>query len=242
MTLKVYTQEEVDAILPDENGVRYFPTGDYSAIKDFGEKCVFAQLCIFGPATRFAACCSFGISCKFDKRCEFGTFCEFRSQCKFESQSVFGPWCSFENCCEFGNWSKFNHSCNFGQTCNFGSFCEFSTLCVFSTECIFESECEFGKQCAFGEKQLFSKDCTFEDRFKAKTDLPFLALVGAGSEARTCYFYDFQEGIHVRAGCFFGSLEKFKAKVLEDEETPETPSKKTKVYLGFCDLVEVQFN
>lgn len=43
MALKVYTQEEADADKPDKNGKRYFPTGDYSAIKDFGPACVFSS-------------------------------------------------------------------------------------------------------------------------------------------------------------------------------------------------------
>lgn len=82
----------------------------------------------------------------------------------------------------------------------------------------------------------------FEGNFKAKTSIPFIIFGGCGSVAHTCYFFDFEEGIYVRAGCFFDTLDEFKAKVLEDEKTIETPSKKTKAYLAFCDLAENQFS
>ena len=57
--MKKWTQEEVDQIIPDEYGVRHFPTGDYSGIKSFGEGCSFGEWCSFGEY------CSFGERCRF---------------------------------------------------------------------------------------------------------------------------------------------------------------------------------
>ena len=224
MSFKVFTQEEVDAILPDEYGVRYFPIGDYTAIKKFDWQCEFEAFCIFGEECKFGAEGVFGSHCSFGFGSIFGDCCSF------------GNSCIFSDGCSFGARGNFKNSCKFGQTCYFGSFCEFRSWCRFGAGGV------FGRQCKFGEKYVFGKDCTFEGGFKSKTTLPFIILTGSGSEARSCYFYDFQEGIHVRAGCFFGTLEEFKAAVLEDEETPETPSKKTRVYLSFCDTVKIQFN
>ena len=199
MTFKVFTQEEVNAILPDENGNRWFPTGDYSAIKKFGAECRFDKLCVFGPDTCF------------DKECGFAIGCVFSNHCNFVKRCIFGPECSF------------------------GSHCTFSKCCKFGIACNFDVLCSFGDYCYFGGA------CTFEKVFKTKTKLPFITLSGVGWEARTCYFYDFEEGIHVRAGCFFGTLEEFKDKVLKDEKTPDSPSKKTRVYLAFCGVAEIRF-
>ena len=236
MSVKVYTQANVDAILPDEDGVRNFPTGDYSAIIKFDDQCEFEGFCVFGESCKFGGDSIFGEGCGFAEGCKFGEECEFGARCRF------GEDCKFGSHCIFGEGSIFGGYCSFGNICIFGEGCSFGQRCAFNHWCKVDARCKFGEKCRFSTDCIFGTDCTFENGFKAKTTLPFLALVGVGSEARTCYFYDFQEGIHVRAGCFFGSLEEFKAKVLEDEETPETPSKKTKNYLAFCSIAETQFN
>ena len=108
--MKIYTQEEFDAINRDERGIKNCPTGDYSQIKSFGEGCRFGEGCSFGER------CSFGEGCSFEngevingfyfacdrigseKRktyffkgdngafvragCFFGTFCEFSKKVK----------------------------------------------------------------------------------------------------------------------------------------------------------------
>ena len=218
MSIKVYTQAEVDAILPDAKGFRHFPTGDYSAIMKFDDLCEFEGFCVFSK------------NCKFGEECEFGDLCVFSSFCVFGEGCSFGKNCKFAEECSFGIWGSFNNSCKFGTECKFGEFCDFNNSCKFGEKCRFSTDCIFGL------------GCTFEDGHIAKTTLPFITLAGVGSEARTCYFYDFEKGIHVRAGCFFGTLEEFKAKVLEDEKTPETPSKKTKNVIAFCSIAETQFS
>lgn len=55
------------------NGYIICPSGDYSSIKKFPEKC------------------SFGAGCSFGERCSFGAVCIFGERCSF------GEWCSYEN-------------------------------------------------------------------------------------------------------------------------------------------------
>lgn len=62
--MKQYTQEEFDAIERDGFGVKRCPTGDYTQVKSFGERCSFGADCSFGEACRFRNGC----------RCEFGEF------------------------------------------------------------------------------------------------------------------------------------------------------------------------
>ena len=90
----------------------------------------------------------------------------------------------------------------------------------------------FGERCRFGER------CSFENGKTVKQGFPFLAIDGAGSANRKTYFFNTEEGVYVRDGCFAGFIDDFKAKVLED--VPETHIKAIQ-YLGFCEIVEKTF-
>ena len=105
--MKKYTQADFDNFEVDEYGHKICPTGDYTAIKSFGE------LCIFG------AWCSFGEACSFGERCRFGEWCRFGKQCSF------GAGCSFGTGCRFGE------RCNFGKRCRFGAVCSFDEGCSY---------------------------------------------------------------------------------------------------------------
>ena len=50
-------------------------------------------------------------------------------------------------------------------------------------------------------------------------------------------FFNTIEGIFVESSCFYGTIEEFKAKVLADND-----DRKSKIYLGFADLAEIQFS
>ena len=46
--MKKYTQTDFDNFKVDEYGRKICPTGDYTAIKSFGERCIFGEGCRFG--------------------------------------------------------------------------------------------------------------------------------------------------------------------------------------------------
>lgn len=126
--MKKWTQAEVDAVQPDENGWRNFPTGDYTQIQSFGE------------------CCSFG------KRCRFG------------------EWCSFEN------------------------------------------------------EQI--------------TNGRYIAIDRIGSEKRKTYFFRGDEGLFVRAGCWFSDMESFRERV----KNAHGGTRHEREYLMACDLAEMMLS
>ena len=97
----------------------------------------------------------------------------------------------------------------------------------------FPDGCSFGAWCRFGE------GCSFEGH-KARTSNPYIAIDRAGSARRKTYFFDFEDGIYVRSGCFFGSLSEFRAKVLEDEGG-DTSTVKAMQYLGMANIAAVTF-
>jgi len=60
---------------------------------------------------------------------------------------------------------------------------------------------------------------------------------------RTTYFFNCEDGIWVRSGCFFGTLSEFRDKVRADDRLHATaPSIKTLQYLGFANIAAVTFD
>lgn len=91
---------------------------------------------------------------------------------------------------------------------------------------------DYSTVCNFGER------CSFEDGHECKPGDPYLAIDRAGSEQRKTYFFNFKDGIHVRAGCFFGPLAEFRAQVVETHGT----SVYARQYLAFADIAEMTFD
>ena len=50
--MKKYTQQEFKELTRDEYGIKNCPTGDYTAIRIFGDRCSFGQGCSFGEGCR----------------------------------------------------------------------------------------------------------------------------------------------------------------------------------------------
>ena len=148
--MKKYTQADFNAFEVID-GIKQCPSGDYSDIQIFGERCSFGR------------CCSFGERCSFGKQCSFG------------------EWCSFGRCCSFG------------------------------------------------------KGCSFEDKGEYIGDYPFLAFVGFGSRIGSkVYFFNLQDGIYVRCGCWLSDIAGFRERVKAENADA--------MYLDLCDLVERKFN
>ena len=94
---------------------------------------------------------------------------------------------------------------------------------------IFGERCSFGRCCSFGER------CSFEDKGEYIGDYPFLAFVGFGSRIGSkVYFFNLQDGIYVRCGCWLSDIAGFRERVKEKNADA--------MYLDLCDLVERKFN
>lgn len=94
---------------------------------------------------------------------------------------------------------------------------------------VFGKCCSFGKECSFGER------CSFEGKGEYIGDYPFLAFVGFGSRIGSkVYFFNLQDGIYVRCGCWLSDIAGFRERVKEKNADA--------MYLDLCDLVERKFN
>lgn len=183
--MKKYTEKDLESFERNEYGDLICPTGDYTAIKAFSERC------------------SFDVGCSFSDRCSFGELCSFNVGCSF------GERCGFSDNCSFGKLCSFDRGCRFGVWCSFGEYCRFGESCIFGERCRFGEYCRFGGYCSFGELCRFGELCSHE----GLTNSIYVAIDRIGSNLRKTYFFKANEGYFVRAGCFFGTLDAFKTQV-----------------------------
>ena len=112
---------------------------------------------------------------------------------------------------------------------------DYSDIRVFGEDCSFGEQCSFGKWCSFGEDCSFGKGCSFEGKGEYIGDYPFLAFVGFGSRIGSkVYFFNLQDGIYVRCGCWLSDIAGFRERVKAKNADA--------MYLDLCDLVERKFD
>ena len=125
----------------------------------------------------------------------------------------------------------------FPSGCSFGAYCSFGEGCSFGEVCSFREGCSFGAYCSFGEGCSFGAGCLFEGGKRARTQNPYIAIDRAGSDLRKTYFFDLEDGIYVRSGCFFGTLAQFRKRVRNDEGS----TIKLLQYLGMANIAAITF-
>ena len=133
----------------------------------------------------------------------------------------------------------FPGGCLFDKGCRFAEGSHFARGGRFAEDCYFARGCSFAEDCSFGERCSFADECCFEGH-KCKPGNPFIAVDRCGSQERKTYFFNFTDGIYVRAGCFFGTLEVFRARVLDDCNNDKTTPKALQ-YLGFANIAAATF-
>ena len=76
---------------------------------------------------------------------------------------------------------------------------------------------DYSKIKSFGEWCSFGKSCSFENGHVTATNLqPFYKFSGFSSRQMSeTYIFNCVDGIFVRCGCFFGSVDDFKSRVID---------------------------
>lgn len=103
MALHVFTQEEFDAIPRDKYGWKNCPSGDYTQIKNFPERCSFERGSIFGSDAVFENECRLGDGCQLGNRCQLGNICRLGDDCQL------GNYCDLGDYCRFGAGAVFEN-------------------------------------------------------------------------------------------------------------------------------------
>lgn len=236
---KKYTQAEFDAMPRDENGVKHCPSGDYTAVKNFGKRCVFDAHCVFpkyakfGKRFVFGRNCSFGSCSVFRKGCVFGSYCTFEHVQTFGTGCAFGVRCSFGRNCSFKSNCIFKTFCEFGYSCSFGVRNIFGEKCFFANRCSFPDFCCFGKQCFIGEWCQFGSHCVCEfGEF-----ISMLSVNGFGRDRGMIYFYDLGKSIFVRCGDFCGTLFDWQKKIEQKNPTVASQNSDDDFIAGYTSLI-----
>ena len=83
----------------------------------------------------------------------------------------------------------------------------------------FGESCSFWESCRFGESCSFVESCSFENGHVTATNLqPFYKFSGFSSrEMSETYIFNCVDGVFVRCGCFFGSVDDFKNRVIKEK-------------------------
>lgn len=98
--MRKYNSTDIQNFTRDERGYLECPSGDYTQIRTFPEKC------------------NFGIGNDFGSKCEFG------------NGNIFDLWNTFGDGCEFGIWNTFGDGCKLGLWSIFGDGCGFGNECL----------------------------------------------------------------------------------------------------------------
>ena len=155
--------------------------------------------------------------CKFDECCSFGKGSSLGDKCILEQDG------DFEKDCSFGEHCVFEDRCNFGEGSSFGWKCIFNT-------------CKIGQDSRFGEGCIFEGKCIVENEHITKDIFPLLSFNGFGYVNKTIYFFNCEDGIWVRFGGFFGTIEQFRERVKKTQT-----GRLGKEYLMIADLVEMKW-
>ena len=186
--MRKMTQAEFDELKRNEDGYLVIPDGTDCTEIDFGaaKKVIFVYMCKLGNRCKLGDGCKLGNRCKLGNECELGNWCVLGNDCKLGDQCKLGIRCKLGNRCELGNW------CELGKCCTLGD------------------ECKLGDGCELGE--YIDARATLEAG--RVQDGLYVQIGNIGSEHRTAYFYIDKDGaMFVRAGCWFGEIEDFKARV-----------------------------
>ena len=218
MDLRIFTQGEFDALtarmLSAAGGSPLeYPTGDYTQVD------IPRRACRFGKGSRFGSYAAFADGSVFEG-------------CSFRSYTRFGNLCALYDCA-VGNRAVFGVRCVLKET-SIGYNSRFGSVVI-------EGNVTIGTSGDFRGALHINTGARLElegGHPIAKTGRAFLTLTGAGSVGRTSYFYNFEHGVHVRAGCFFGTLEDFRAEVRATHAPNSIPWLQ---YLGFANIAAATF-
>ena len=137
-----------------------------------------------------------------------------------------------ENLSNDGNAWVYGNARVFGNARVYGDAWVYGDAEVFGNARVYGNARVFGNARVYGDAEVFGNARVYGDA-------DYATVHGFGSEYRTTTFFRTKAGdIGVRCGCFYGTLEEFRAKVKETHGETKT----AKEYLMVADLMEFRFS
>lgn len=234
----------------------------------FGDNCRFGGYCAFGDGCTFGAHCVFGYNPQFGIRCNIGDGCLVGNSSRFGSHARIGEDS------QIGQHARFMGSASVHARTTIGPSAEFAGDVQLYDEVKVERGAEFNEEATLGDGVHIGYRAKFaqapciegtvwledgEVRLSALDGednngptISMLIVTGLGWVGRTTTFFNTPD-VHVRSGCFLGTLEEFRAKVLADDNprmhranhlplAGDSRSLKTLQYLGMANIAALTFN
>lgn len=245
--------------------------GDYVRFPEqvyFGDNCHFGNHCDFGRDCRFGDHCVFGYNAKFGDSCNIGDRCTVGNSSRFGWYVRIGEDSEIGQCARFFGTASVHARTSIGASASFdggASLYDEVTVergAVFKGEVVLSDGVRIGRLAKFAQAPHIEGTVWLEGgevRLSALNGednsgptISMLIVTGLGWVGRTTTFFNTPE-VHVRSGCFLGTLEEFRAKVLADD-TPDrhyishfplagdSRSLKTLQYLGMANIAALTFN
>ena len=195
--LKVYTQEEFDAIKRDLYGFKRLPQGDYSRV-DFRGK----GFCLFGDGSIIGDDKNLGDGNMIGKWNMIGNGNTIGNRNMIGNSNKIGKWNTIGNSNKIGDGNTIGDSNKIGDrnTIGYGNT-------IGHLNKIGDGN-TIGDSNKIGEFFTYGKNTTFEGG--AVKNGRYVKVGQIGSENREAYFFIDENGkFFVRAGCWFSDMEKF---------------------------------
>ena len=226
MALIKYTQADFDALKRGEDGYIHVPEGSWSGV-DFGS----ADKLRIAAGSFLGSYCELGNWCELGNGCELGNWCRLGDGCVLGACCVLGDGCVLGACCVLGNGFMLGNGCKLGNGCMLGKGCRLGNGCMLGNECRLGNWCKLGKGCMLGNGCRLGNKCRLGNWCKLGTkcelgdgcsmeggrvpNATYYIVTNIGSRNDDAYAYcDTATGdIYVRAGCWFGGIDEFIARV-----------------------------
>ena len=208
MALTKYTQADFDALKRGEDGYIHVPEGSWSGV-DFGS----ADKLRIAAGSFLGSYCELGNWCELGNGCKLGNWCRLGDGCVLGACCVLGNGCVLGACCELGNGFMLGNGCKLGNGCMLGKGCRLGNGCMLGNGCRLGNECRLGNWCKLGTKCELGDGCSMEGGRVPNATYYIVTNIGSRNDDAYAYCDTATGDIYVRAGCWFGGIDEFIARV-----------------------------
>ena len=208
MALTKYTQADFDALKRGEDGYIHVPEGSWSGV-DFGS----ADKLRIAAGSFLGSYCELGNWCELGNGCKLGNWCRLGDGCVLGACCVLGNGCVLGACCVLGNGFMLGNGCKLGNGCMLGKGCRLGNGCMLGNGCRLGNECRLGNWCKLGTKCELGDGCSMEGGRVPNATYYIVTNIGSRNDDAYAYCDTATGDIYVRAGCWFGGIDEFIARV-----------------------------
>ena len=148
-----------------------------------------------------------------------------------------GDGCMLGYRCMLGNGCHLGDGCVLGDGCRLGNWCELGNGCTLGDGCMLGDGCELGRRCKLGAQCALGDRCTLEGGRVPNATYYIVTNIGSRNDSAFAYCNTATGEIYVRAGCWFGGIDEFIARVHEVHAGTQHESD----YIAFAEFARARY-